>query len=333
MPVSYAQNGEDIRVWRAFRDHAGPLRYVDVGANEPRRLSITAALGDLGWTGLLIEADPDLARELRVFRPDGTVVECAASDTDGTIVFHRVPGTGLGTLNAEDARTARARGFDTDDLEVRSRRLSAILDELEPGPVHFMSIDVEGAEARVLRGLDLERHRPWVLCIEAVEPGSESPSHAAWEPALLARRYRLAAFDGVNRWYVAEEHADLAEAIATPFNALDAGAHGWLPAAAAASSRASRRAHARRAWQRELLLAEAKSSVPASETAQQVAELRTALALVEASGSWRLARKAGGALRRARHLAKVLVTRMPGPIRRRIERATGSGNVFHRLSS
>ena len=64
--VSFAQNAEDIRVWRAFHEgiHESAsdrrLTYVDVGANEPRHLSITASLYDLGWRGVLIEADPQL---------------------------------------------------------------------------------------------------------------------------------------------------------------------------------------------------------------------------------------------------------------------------------
>ena len=78
--VSFAQNAEDVRVWRAFRD-ADPttLHYVDVGANEHRHLSITASLHDEGWRGVLIEADPVLAEELRVHRPDDLVIEVAAA--------------------------------------------------------------------------------------------------------------------------------------------------------------------------------------------------------------------------------------------------------------
>lgn len=321
--VSYAQNGEDIRVWRAFRDADGPLTYVDVGANEPRHLSITASLSDLGWSGLLIEADPRLAAELRVFRPGDTVVECAASDREGTLTFHAVPGTGLGTLSADEAEAARRRGFATQEITVPARPLSAVLDEhgLATAPIHFMSIDVEGAEASVLAGLDLRRHRPWVLCIEAIEPGSDRPSHDAWEPGLLAADYRCAAFDGVNRWYVAKEHADLEAAIATPFNALDAGEHGWVVEGPFRDRQAGDRAYARRAWQRELLLHDVRASVPASEVEKQVVELRTALALVEASRSWRLSRKAGGAVRRVRHQARVLAGRLPGPLARRLVRA------------
>ena len=210
--ISHAQNGEDIRVWRAMQSigESGPgLTYVDVGANEPRSLSITASLYDLGWRGLLIEADPVLAAELRVHRPGDTVVEAAASAVAGMITFHRVPGTGLGTLDAAEAATARGRGFAVEEIAVPALPLNDILTEHLDGPVHFMSIDVEGAESQVLAGLDLGRHRPWILCIEAVLPGTSEPSHDAWEPDLLARGYGFVTFDGVNRWYVAAEHAEL----------------------------------------------------------------------------------------------------------------------------
>ena len=324
--ISYAQNGEDIRVWRAFREHAGHLTYVDVGANEPRHLSITASLSDLGWRGLLIEADPVLAAELRAFRPQDVVVECAASDVPGSITFHTVPGTGLGTLNADEAKTAHERGFETKELTVQARRLDDILDsELrgvsQDGQIHFMSIDVEGAEATVLSGLDLARFRPWVLCIEAVEPGTDAPSHQAWEPRLLQHDYTFAAFDGVNRWYVANEHVDLREAIATPFNALDAGAHGWALADHDAIKRDVDRAYVRRAWQRELIMNDLRNTVHASEYEKQIGELRTALTLVEASRSWRYTRKAGKAARIARHKARVALTRLPGPLSTAVVRA------------
>jgi len=61
-------------VWRAFRDLADSedfagFTYVDVGANYPWEMSITASLYSMGWRGLLVEADPDLAAGLRLARP------------------------------------------------------------------------------------------------------------------------------------------------------------------------------------------------------------------------------------------------------------------------
>ena len=42
--------------------------FVEVGANDPRERSQTWHLEQAGWTGILIEPQPDLARELRAKR-------------------------------------------------------------------------------------------------------------------------------------------------------------------------------------------------------------------------------------------------------------------------
>ena len=104
--ISYAQNGEDVRIWHAFgpidADPTCSLRYVDVGANQPYDLSLTASLYELGWSGVLVEADPDLADELRVARPRDTIVEAIASNSERAMDFFRVPGTGLCPSHASD---------------------------------------------------------------------------------------------------------------------------------------------------------------------------------------------------------------------------------------
>src|SRR5206468_1604431 len=49
----------------------------------------------------------------------------------------------------------------------------------------------------------------WVLVIEATLPNSRETNHGAWEHLVTSQRYRYAWFDGLNRYYVAEEHLDL----------------------------------------------------------------------------------------------------------------------------
>ncbi len=318
MKVSYAQNAEDVRVWRAFSDRPSQagLTYVDVGANEPRHLSITASLSDLGWSGLLIEADPDLAEQLRVHRPADTVVQMAAADGPGELVFFRVPGTGLGTLDEGEAAAARARGFDVEQVRVATDSIDAIMQAHGLSDVHFMSVDVEGAESVVLQGLSLSTIRPWVLCVEAVLPGTTTPSHQEWEPRILECDYRYVAFDGVNRWYVAGEHADLGEAVAIPFNAVDAGEHGWVLADEAEQRRAADRAAIRRAWQRELILNDIRGEVPKEEYEKQIAELRAALIQVEGSRTWKYSRKVARVGKAVLHRTRAITARLPAPVQR-----------------
>ncbi len=75
--------------------------------------------------------------------------------------------------------------------------------------IDFLKIDVEGAEAEVLLGGDWRRLRPRIIVTEAVTPGSNEPAWEEWEPLLLQHGYCLALFDGLNRFYVAQECPDV----------------------------------------------------------------------------------------------------------------------------
>ena len=83
-----------------------------------------------------------------------------------------------------------------------------------------MKIDAEGTERDVLLGLDLRIWRPRVLLIEATFPNSQTPSHRTWEDLVLGGGYLFASFDGINRFYAAEEESSLLDRLA-PANVLD----------------------------------------------------------------------------------------------------------------
>jgi hypothetical protein len=87
--------------------------------------------------------------------------------------------------------------------------------------IDFLKIDVEGWEEAVIRGGDWQRFRPRVVLVEATQPNSPRPSHAAWEPLLLEAGYLFAYFDGLNRYYVRKEDEDLLAHFATPPNVFD----------------------------------------------------------------------------------------------------------------
>ena len=221
--LSYAQNGEDVILWRALQG-VERGRYVDIGANHPENDSVTKAFYDRGWSGLQVEPVPHFAALLRAARPRDVVAEVAVSEVDGgQAVLHEFDGTGLSTLREEYVPGSVNRGFAVHQRSVPTRSLQSLVDEHLAGePVHFCKIDVEGAEAEVLASVDLTSWRPWVLVIEATRPNSTQATHREWEGAVLAAGYRFCLFDGVSRYYVSEEHADeLAPALSFPACALD----------------------------------------------------------------------------------------------------------------
>ena len=71
--VSYAQNAEDVVLWRAL-GHVKDGRYVDVGANHPHIDSVTNAFYERGWRGITIEPLADLVALHRRERPNDVQV-------------------------------------------------------------------------------------------------------------------------------------------------------------------------------------------------------------------------------------------------------------------
>ena len=110
----------------------------------------------------------------------------------------------------------------TQSVEVPVVVLDQVIAEHWAGkPLHLLCIDVEGMEHEVLKGLNLGRHRPWVVVVEATLPGCTVPSHHAWEPGLLDAGYLMVYFDGANRFYLANEQRHLLGRFALPPNVWD----------------------------------------------------------------------------------------------------------------
>lgn len=218
--VSYAQNFEDVMLFRALK-HVQRGTYIDVGANDPDFLSVTKAFYERGWRGVNIEPERSLYEKLRLSRPEDVNLQVAAAANKGSLRFFEVVGTGLSTLDSEIASAQARRGFTIAEYMVPTKSLDDICSELNVHQVHFMKVDVEGYEASVLEGISLTAIRPWIMVVEAVDPLFTEPSHDKWEPFLTMRGYRFVYFDGLNRFYVAEEHASLQHAFATPPNVFD----------------------------------------------------------------------------------------------------------------
>ncbi|MGH7102685.1 MAG: FkbM family methyltransferase [Acetobacteraceae bacterium] len=220
--VSYAQNDEDILLWRALKAVAHGF-YIDVGAAMVDGFSVSRAFHEHGWRGVNIEPVPEFCAELRATRPEDITLPIALGAADGERDFFTIPGTGLSTLEATIAHAHRADGRTVIAGRIAVATLAGICREYAERPINFLKIDVEGAEAEVLAGADFSRFRPWIIVIEAIRPGRPEPSHAAWEPALIASGYRFAWFDGLNRFYIAAEHeAALAPHFDAPPNVWDA---------------------------------------------------------------------------------------------------------------
>jgi FkbM family methyltransferase len=217
--ISYAQNHEDVVLDRALHAPAG--FYIDVGAASPSTASVTRHFYDLGWSGINVEPLPEYVAELRRQRPRDWTVEAAAGASPGQSSLTVVESDhDLSTFDPRRVEEIAAEGIRARSRPVSVVTLNDLLEEARPETIDFLKIDVEGAEREVLLGIDLHRWRPRVLVIEATFPNTQIPSHGAWEDMVVKQDYRFASFDGLNRYYAAEEESALVDLLA-PANVLD----------------------------------------------------------------------------------------------------------------
>jgi FkbM family methyltransferase len=289
--ISYAQNNEDVLLWRAL-GHVRDGFYIDVGANDPVEHSVTKAFYDAGWRGINIEPLPAHIAAFDAQRPGDVNLAVAAGSEAGTLTLYDVPAVrGWASPERSVADLHRAEGHTVAELTVPVRTLADVCAEHVHGEVHFLKIDVEGFEGEVLRGMDFTRWRPWVLVIEATLPNSRATNHASWEHLVTDRRYRYAWFDGLNRYYVAEEHAELMDSFGIQPNVFDdyISHHldkAWAAnrAATAALHETQQQADTTRAELHDMMQFAENLELEKQEALAEVAQLRHDLAHAHASG-------------------------------------------------
>jgi FkbM family methyltransferase len=168
--------------------------FVEVGANDPHERSQTWHLEQAGWTGLLIEPQPNLASKLRAMRTAKVFeVACSASENAG----HTLPLHVAGPLSALNRERMAPGATPENVIRVPIRTLDSVFGEARaPAGFDFLSIDVEGHEIEVLRGCDIARWQPKLILLED-HVGDLSKHHY-----LNAAGYRIVRRYENNGWYV-----------------------------------------------------------------------------------------------------------------------------------
>ena len=150
--------------------------FVEAGGNDGYTQSNTYALERRhGWSGILIEPVPELARACALERPRSTVVRAALVARDFPDSEVRLHFGGLMSLvvgarpgDAEWAAAAHAVGQEepAHQFVAPARTLSSILDEVGAPEIDLLSLDVEGYEPQALAGIDFDRHAPRFVLVE-----------------------------------------------------------------------------------------------------------------------------------------------------------------------
>jgi FkbM family methyltransferase len=218
--ISYAQNFEDLMLFRALRSVTNGF-FVDVGAAHPESHSVTKSFYDRGWLGINLEPNQANYARLVAGRLNDINLCAAASDQSGPGTFYLVDGdSGLCTTNRALADWHRTQGRTIEEEPVTFVTLAEVCARhVGARDIHFLKIDAEGAELKVLRGHDFRRWRPWIVLFEAHDAERSTTGWVPCEQLLTDAGYRFVYSDGLNRFYVdGARHDQLARAFEVPPN-------------------------------------------------------------------------------------------------------------------
>jgi len=154
----YAQAGQDLWVARDVFDFMPGGYFVDIGAADGVHLSNSCALERyLGWSGLCIEASPVAFSKLSKNRR-AVCLNICLDEQPGEVLFAEDRGLYGGILGADTDNPPGSECPDSPPVRLATRVLADILDEQKsPAVIDYLSLDVEGAEERVLKGFPFDR--------------------------------------------------------------------------------------------------------------------------------------------------------------------------------
>lgn len=187
LPI-YAQGKEDLILLRLFgKDHKG--YYVDVGANNGIFISNTFALYRAGWRGMCVEPNPEAFAKLKSNRSQDVCLNVAVGAEPGVLQLNWQEGITEGSF----IDNAASAGGPKSTVEVRT--LGSLLKAHDvPADFDLLSIDVEGYEMNVLKGLAWESFRPHIIILEYNAGGTVNNEAVEF---VLEKNYRPIY---INRW-------------------------------------------------------------------------------------------------------------------------------------
>jgi FkbM family methyltransferase len=172
--ISFSQHADDYIAWQLLgRINKGLV--IEVGAFDGRHLSNSYSLNQIGWKSVCIEPNPDVFKYLLLNRPNSININKAIVGYEG-----------IKDIDFFSEETGVLSGCDYNDLDIKKRyedrgleykeprkikveatTLNSIFNELKIAKIDLLSIDVEGFELEVLKGIDINNLVIKLFVIEA----------------------------------------------------------------------------------------------------------------------------------------------------------------------
>jgi len=142
--------------------------FVELGANDGFFQSNTAFLEkERNWTGVLIEPSKYNFLKCKENRPCSKVYNyaCVSKEFTDTHVYGDWENkNAYGAMNSVGGK--RLQSPEQEMVKVEAATLESILEKAEISDIDFLSLDTEGYELEILKGLNLDKFKPKYMLIE-----------------------------------------------------------------------------------------------------------------------------------------------------------------------
>jgi FkbM family methyltransferase len=161
----YSQYKQDEILYTKYFNRVKDGYFIEIGAHDGSYFSNTLFYEEtLNWKGMCIEPHPTLFKKC-LERRKCISLPYAITDSDGVQLFLQVPETRGDALSGilENYHPIHfndiARNTDISNITsvVNTKSLQSILDNTNVKEIHYLSIDTEGSELKVLKGIDFEK--------------------------------------------------------------------------------------------------------------------------------------------------------------------------------
>ena len=159
-------DNEDTNILNYFKNKNNGF-YVDVGCFHPINRNNTYLLYINKWRGINIDLSQFSIDLFNFLRPDDLNLRCVVSDKEQNVkVFFQKELSQLSTIEEDQAKKVFQGKIK--NKEIKAYTLNQILDNsrYQNQEIDLLDIDVEGADYKVLLGLDFKRYKPKLICIE-----------------------------------------------------------------------------------------------------------------------------------------------------------------------